>query len=82
MKVVTKILSCWVNITSRCGIKQLGVSSGSIFLLFANEISWGHIPSSWGKSWPPALNNNPVSVMGRPQPSWISVKTTFKRQSI
>ena len=31
--------SCWVNITSRRGIKQLGISSGSIFILFSSEIS-------------------------------------------
>ena len=29
---VTKILSCQVSITSRQGIRQLGVSFGSIFL--------------------------------------------------
>ena len=29
---VTKILSCRVSITSRQGIRQLGVSFGSIFL--------------------------------------------------
>ena len=31
--------SCRVNITSRRGIKQLGISSGFIFILFSNEIS-------------------------------------------
>ena len=30
-----KISSCWVNTTSRQGKKQLGVSFGSIFLLFS-----------------------------------------------
>ena len=35
--VVTKISSCPVNITSRWGIKQLRISSGSIFILFSNE---------------------------------------------
>ena len=38
---VTKISSCWVNTTSRQGIKQLGISFGSIFLLFSNESSQG-----------------------------------------
>ena len=38
---VTKILSCRVNTTSRWGIKQLGISFGSIFLLFSNKSSQG-----------------------------------------
>ena len=38
---VTKILSCRVNTTSRRGIKQLGISFGSIFLLFSFESSQG-----------------------------------------
>jgi len=45
VRVVTKNLSCWVNTTSRLGIKQLGVSFGPIFLLFSYESSWG--PRSW-----------------------------------
>ena len=34
-RVVTKISSCRVNATSGWGIKQLGISFGSIFLLFS-----------------------------------------------
>ena len=41
VRVVTKISSCRVNTTSRRGIKQLGVSFGSIFLLFSFESSRG-----------------------------------------
>ena len=41
LRVVTKISSCRVHTTSRRGIKQLGISSGSIFLLFSNESSRG-----------------------------------------
>ena len=37
---VTKISSCRVNTTSKQGIKQLGISFGSIFLLFSYESSW------------------------------------------
>ena len=33
--------SCRVNITSRQGIRQLGISSGTIFVLFSKEISRG-----------------------------------------
>ena len=58
---VTKISSYEVNVTSRRGIKQLGISFGSTFLLFSNESSRrphsqqpGEIPG------PPALNDNPV----------------------
>ena len=38
---VTKISSCRVNTTSRRGIKQLGISFGSIFLLFSFKSSRG-----------------------------------------
>ena len=40
-RVVTKISSCRVNTTGRRGIKQLGISFGSIFLLFSNKSSRG-----------------------------------------
>ena len=40
-RTVTKISSCWVNTTSRLGIKQLGISFGSIFLIFSYESSRG-----------------------------------------
>ena len=40
-RVVTKISSCQVNTTSRRGIKQQGISFGSIFLLFSNKSSRG-----------------------------------------
>ena len=47
-RVVTKISGCQVNTTRKRGIKQLGISFDSIFLLFSNE-------SSWGKSLAPGL---------------------------
>ena len=40
-RVVTKMSSCRVNTTSRWGIKQLGISFASIFLLFSDESSQG-----------------------------------------
>ena len=40
-RVVTKISSCRANTTSRRGIKWLGISFGSIFLLFSNKSSRG-----------------------------------------
>ena len=40
-RAVTKISSCQVNTTSRRGIKQLGISFGSIFLLFSYESRQG-----------------------------------------
>ena len=39
--VVTRILGCQINATSRQGIKLLEISFGSIFLLFSNESSQG-----------------------------------------
>ena len=41
IRVVTKMSSCWVNTTSRRGIKWLGISFGSIFVLFCNKSSRG-----------------------------------------
>ena len=49
-RVVTKISSCRVNTTSRRGIKQLGVSFGSIFALKV----------AGGKPRPPPLNESPA----------------------
>ena len=45
-RVVTKISRCWVNTTSRRGIKQLWVSFGYIFLLFCFKVAGGLINSS------------------------------------
>ena len=50
-RVVTKISSCQVNTTRRWGIKQLGISFDSIFLLFSNESRGG------GNPWPLARND-------------------------
>ena len=49
---VTKISSCRVNTTSRRAIKQLGISFGSLFLLFSNE-------GSRGNPRQPAPNDSP-----------------------
>ena len=48
-RVVTKISSCRVNTTSRRGIKRLGISFGSIFLLFSNKSSRGPLSQQSGK---------------------------------
>ena len=40
-RIVTKISSCRVNTKCRRRIKQLGISFGSIFLLFSNKSTWG-----------------------------------------
>ena len=58
-RVVTKIPSCWVKTTSRWGIKQLGVTFGSLFLLFSNKRSRGHVHSTRVNPWPPPLNDSP-----------------------
>ena len=46
---VTKISSCQVITTSRCGIKQLRISFGSIFLLI--DLCCGHFASGDLKSF-------------------------------
>ena len=48
-RAVTKISSCRVNTTSRRGIKQLGISFGSIFLPFSYESSRGKCPALGSK---------------------------------
>ena len=44
-RAVNKISSCRVNTTSGRGIKQLGISIGSIFILFSFESSRGKSPA-------------------------------------
>ena len=55
IRVVTKISSCRVNTTSRRGIKRLGSSFGSIFLLFSNKSSRGPLSQQPGKIPGPRL---------------------------
>ena len=52
-RVVTKISCCWVNTTSRRGIKQLGIFFGPVFLLFFKKVAGGN-------SRPPALSDSPA----------------------
>ena len=40
-RVVSKISSCQLNTTTRRGIRQIGISFGSIFFLFSYESSQG-----------------------------------------
>ena len=59
-RVVTKISSCRVNTTRRRGFKRLGISFGSIFLLFSNKSSRGPtLLVAGGNPRPAALNDNP-----------------------
>ena len=57
---VTKILSCRVNTASRQGIKKLGISVGSVFLLF---FPWKYPGTTFtvarGNPQPLPLNNSP-----------------------
>ena len=53
LRVVTKISSCRLNTSNRQGIKQPGISFGSIFLLFSYESSRGNLQ-------PPPFNDSPV----------------------
>ena len=45
-RVVTNTSSCRVNTTSKWGIKQLGISFGSIFFYFPLKVAGGHVRSS------------------------------------
>ena len=64
MKRTGKISSFRVNTTSRLGIKQLGISFGSIFLLFSNKSSRGATLVVSGENpRSPALNDNPASFL-------------------
>ena len=61
LRVVAKISSCRVNTASRRGIKRLGISFGSIFVLFSNKSSRGATLLVAGENLrPPALNDNPA----------------------
>ena len=55
IRVVTKILRCRVNTTSRRGIKRLRISFGSIFLLSSNKSSQGLLSQQPGKISGPRL---------------------------
>ena len=57
-RTVTKISVCPVNTTSRRGIKQLGISIDSVFLLISYE-------SSRGNPRPPPLNDSPGLPRGQ-----------------
>ena len=57
-RTVTKISICPVDTTSRRGIKQLGISIDSVFLLFSYE-------SSRGNPRPPPLNDSPGLPRGQ-----------------
>ena len=54
---VTKILSCWVDTTSRRGINELGISFLLFFFYFPVKVARGHVYSSQGKSPSLALND-------------------------
>ena len=71
--VATKILSCQVNTTSRWGTTQLGISFGSIFVLFSNESSQGPHSYQLGEIPSPRL------LMTAPQvPEQICSKTLLE----
>ena len=50
---VIKFSSSRVNATNKQGIKQLGISFGSIFLLFFFALARGHVHISRGKALAP-----------------------------
>ena len=75
-RVVTMILCRWVSTTSRQGIKQLGISFGSIFLLFSNKSSQGPHSQQPGEIPGPRL-----LMTACPPLTFLSQYTCFNTQS-
>ena len=50
IRAVAKTSSCRVYAISRREIVQLGISLGSVFLLFPMKVAGAHAHSNWGKS--------------------------------
>ena len=80
-RVVTKISSCRVNTTSRQGIKRLGISFGSIFLLFSNKSSRGPLSQQPGKiPGPQLLMTTRGLKRGLKQEVHLAYPATYKQQ--
>ena len=79
-RVVTKISSCPVNTTSRQGIKQLGISFGSIFLLFPNKSSRGPLSQQPGIPGPRLLMTTWGLKKGLKQEVQLAYPATYKQQ--
>ena len=75
IRVVTKISSCRVNTTIRPGIKQLGISFGSIFPLFSKKVAANHTRSSRGKSPPLGSYDSPGII--RRFYTWLYTTASF-----
>ena len=73
-RVVTKISRCWVNTTSRRGIKQLWVSFGYIFLLFSFKVAGGLIHSTREGGGIPAPRASCLFVHFFAVTAWIRVE--------
>ena len=54
----TKISSCWVNTTSRRGIKQTGIAFGFIFHYFPTKVARDRVVVARGNLHSPALNDS------------------------
>ena len=60
IRAVTKISSCWVNTTTRRGIKQLRISFGSIFFYFPMKVAGTTFLVTGGNPQSPSLNDSPA----------------------
>ena len=49
-----------MNTRSRWGIKELGISFGSIFFYLPMKVARGHVHGSQDNLWPPPLNDSPA----------------------
>ena len=59
VRVVNKILSCWVNTRHRQGIKHLVFRLVLYFFYFPLKVARGHFHNNLGNSWPLPLNDSP-----------------------
>ena len=59
VRVVTKILSYWVNTTNRQGIKHLVFLLVLYFFYFPLKVARDQVHNSLGNSWPLPLNESP-----------------------
>ena len=71
-----------------CHRYNLGISFGSIFLLFSYESSGGHIYSNWGKSLSPCLlmtalaNQKCIHLVLVAKDSFVSLVTNVNNKNI
>ena len=80
VRVVNKILSCWVNKTNRRGIKHLVFPLVLYFFYFPLKVARGHFHNSLGNSWLPPLNDSPDGYRTEWSQIWSLISSTFSHR--